>query len=134
MSRVPAGLRREIDERAGGRCEYCRSEEKLSPVRFHCEHILPVQHGGGMQAENLALACPACNFRKGTNLTGIDPDSEVVVALFHPRRDRWEDHFEDQAGRIVAKTAAGWATARLLGFNAAERVAARVFERTSSER
>jgi hypothetical protein len=45
------------------------------------------QHGGGDDADNLALACPDCNLRKGPNLTGIDPETGAVVRLFHPRRD-----------------------------------------------
>ena len=80
--------------------------------------------------ENLAVACPACNFRKGTNLTGIDEPSGNVVNLFHPRRDRWSDHFVLRGGKIEPLTASGRATAKLLDFNSPERVAAREFERS----
>ena len=136
MSRsgVPAELRRAVWERAGGFCEYCRDQERFSPVRFHCEHIIAVQHDGPTTGENLALACPACNFRKGPNLTAIDPASGAVVALFQPRLDRWSEHFEFQGGRIFTKTPAARATARLLEFNSPERIAAREFERQISSR
>jgi hypothetical protein len=43
---------------------------------------------------NLALACIDCNLHKGTNLTGIDPQTNDVTELFHPRRQSWDDHFE----------------------------------------
>jgi hypothetical protein len=98
-------------------------------VSFHCEHVIATQHGGETNLENLALACPACNFRKGTNLTGIDEATGKVVKLFHPRQDRWAEHFALRGGRIEPLTETGRATARLLDFNAAERVGARDFER-----
>jgi hypothetical protein len=62
-------------------------------LQFHLEHIVARQHGGRTASENLAWACHRCNERKGPNLTGIDPDTSAVVPLFHPRRDRWEEHF-----------------------------------------
>ena len=76
---VPAALRRLVWERAGARCEYCGAAEKFSPVGFHCEHVIATQHEGKTVTENLAVACPACNFRKGTNLTGIDEQTGEVV-------------------------------------------------------
>lgn len=131
--RVPAALRREVWERAGARCEYCGASERFSPVGFHCEHITAIQHGGQTVAENLAVACPACNFRKGTNLSAIDEWSGNVAGVFHPRLDRWVDHFALRGGRIEPLTATGRATAKLLDFNSAERVAAREFERSVEE-
>lgn len=127
--RVSPELRREIWERARGCCEYCQAEERFSPVSFHCEHIIAVQHGGESVAANLALSCPACNFRKGTNLTAIDPDTAAVIPLFNPRHDPWAGHFEHQYPRIAAKTATGRATIRLLDLNSPQRVASREFER-----
>jgi hypothetical protein len=80
------------------------------------------QHGGGSGSDKLALACPECNFHKGTNLAGVDPDTGQLVALFHPRRDRWEDHFDREGGRIVGKTRIGRTTVWLLEMNTAERL------------
>lgn len=91
---------------------------------------MPTQHGGATVSGNLAVACPACNFRKGTNLSAVDEAGGEVVSLFHPRRDRWSDHFVMRGGRIEPQTAKGRATAKLLEFNSAERVAAREFERS----
>jgi hypothetical protein len=78
--------------------------------------------GGGNELDNLAWACSRCNRHKGTNLSGVDPDSNRVVPLFHARRDVWEDHFELSAAQIRGKTAVGRATAWLLQMNADRRV------------
>jgi hypothetical protein len=61
---------------------------------FHIEHIIARQHGGKTESDNLALACWQCNFKKGPNLSGIDPETAQVTPLFHPREDTWADHFE----------------------------------------
>jgi DNA-directed RNA polymerase subunit RPC12/RpoP len=126
--KVSAALRRTVWDRAGSRCEYCGAAECFSPVGFHCEHVVAVQHKGKSVIDNLAVACPACNYRKGTNLTGIDELSGQVVRLFHPRLDQWTEHFAMRGGRIEPLTSIGRATARLLDFNSPERIAAREFE------
>ncbi len=91
--------------RAGNCCEYCHLPQHASALRFHVEHIVAGQHGGADNDANLALACPECNFQKGTNLSGIDPDTGAVSPLFHPRRDQWAEHFARDGARIVGKTA-----------------------------
>jgi DNA-directed RNA polymerase subunit RPC12/RpoP len=110
-----------IRRRAGYRCEYCHLSQKHSALRFHIEHIIARQHGGTDDAENLALACPDCNYRKGTNLTGVDPDTGEVTRLYHPRRDGWEDHFSRNEARIVGRTAVGRTTVWLLEMNTGDR-------------
>jgi hypothetical protein len=72
--------------------------------------------------DNLALACHRCNLRKGPNVTGIDPDSEEIVLLFHPRRDEWSRHFRFNGPRIEGSTPTGRATIRLLTLNDARRL------------
>lgn len=65
-----------VRARAGDRCEYCGLEQRSLPlVTFHVEHVIPRQHGGGDEPENLALACHHCNLHKGPNLTGIEEGS-----------------------------------------------------------
>jgi hypothetical protein len=84
-----------VRKRAGHRCEYCQLRQDDSPLAtLHVEHILPRVHGGSDDLGNLALACIDCNLHKGPNLTGIDPETERVTPLFHPRHDRWEDHLQ----------------------------------------
>lgn len=110
-------------ERAGRRCEYCRLPDVLPhTLRFHLEHIVARQHGGLTALENLAWSCQRCNERKGPNLTGMDPDTSTVVPLFHPRRDRWEEHFAADGLKVAGLTATGCATVWLLGMNSPERL------------
>lgn len=106
-----------VRQRAGNRCEYCHLPQEFSGLRFHVEHIVARQHRGSDDADNLALACPVCNLHKGTNLTGIDPDTNQVTPLFHPRQDKWEDHFALIDGRIAGRTPTGRTTAWLLTMN-----------------
>lgn len=94
-------------------------------MSFHIEHILPKQHGGASVPENLALSCPSCNLRKGPNLTGIDPDSGEVCRLFHPRQDRWPDHFRNEGALVLGISAIGRTTAWLLAMNSEEQASLR---------
>jgi len=45
-----------------------------------------------------------------------------VTRLFHPRQDRWENHFFREGARIVGKTATGRTTVWLLEMNTGERL------------
>jgi hypothetical protein len=111
-----------VRERASYACEYCGLHENVSLVSFHIEHVVARQHGGGDEPENLALACPECNRRKGPNIATIDPLSGELARLFNPRKDRWSDHFQTTAGTIEGRTAVGRGTTALLNFNAKGRV------------
>jgi len=116
-------LRSLICRRAGDVCEYCRLPQAATRfIRFHVEHIIARQHGGATEPDNLALACGFCNFHKGPNIAALDPESGHLVALFHPRRDRWSDHFAWDGTVIVGRTAVGRATVQLLAMNDWERV------------
>ncbi len=86
------------------------------------DHIIAEKHGGATAADNLALACTLCNSRKGCDLASIDDQTGLIEPLFHPRRDRWIDHFELVGARIEPRTAVGRVTTRLLHFNDADRV------------
>jgi 5-methylcytosine-specific restriction endonuclease McrA len=86
------------------------------------DHIVAEKHGGKTEAENLANSCVVCNQRKGSDLSSIDPETGHVVTLFHPRRDRWTDHFRLLGARIQPLTPAGRATERLLQLNHPDRV------------
>src|SRR5262245_2235659 len=120
---MPRGLRQSVRERAEGRCEYCRFHENHLPFwPFHLEHVVVRQHGGTDNLANLAWDWPRCNALKGTNLSAMDPDSAEVVRLFHPRTDRWGEHFELRGKRIVGVTPVGRATVWLLQMNTEERL------------
>lgn len=111
-----------IRRRAGERCEYCRLPQAALEERFSIDHIIPRKHQGDDDADNLALACLRCNLHKGTNLTGIDPDSHAIESLFNPRLDSWPDHFRWTGPLIAANTAKGRTTIQVLQMNAPLRV------------
>ncbi len=68
---MDAATRELVRRRAGNQCEYCGMREgSRVRLRFHIEHIVARQHGGGDEQENLALACHLCNAHKGPNLSG----------------------------------------------------------------
>lgn len=103
--------------RAGGVCEYCQLPETVSHVQFPLDHVVARQHGGESTEDNLALACPWCNQRKGPNLAGIDPDTGELTRLFHPRRDRWAEHFKWDGAILTGVRAVGRTTVRVLNIN-----------------
>ena len=110
-----------VRRRADNRCEYC-----LIPLPpFHVEHIIARKHGGPTAEGNLALSCMWCNLHKGPNLSGIDPETGVVVALYHPRRDRWAEHFGWDGTRLFGVTPTGRATIEVLNINDPLRIQAR---------
>jgi len=115
-----------VRERAGNRCEYCKLHQENSPLAvLHVEHILPKFHGGSDDLDNLALACIDCNLHKGPNLTGIDPQTNRVTELFHPRHQLWENHFAWRGSYLVGKTPVGRTTIRVLSMNSEDQLALR---------
>lgn len=115
-----------VRERAADACEYCQRTQANSPLLpLQVEHIVPVKHGGSDELDNLALACANCNLHKGPNLTGIDPETDLITPLFDPRRDRWDEHFNWDGLRFVGLTATGRTTVRVLSLNTAARLKVR---------
>ncbi len=114
---IPDILRREVAERAGFRCEYCRVHQDDRLFAHEIDHIIAEKHGGQTVNENLSLACAECNRFKGSDLCSFDAITETVVTLFHPRRDQWTAHFRVVEGVIEPLTSTGRVTARLLQFN-----------------
>ncbi len=110
---VAAALRRAVRERFTDRCAYCRTAEGLTATQFEIEHIVPRAAGGVTGTDNLCLACPMCNRFKSDATTAADPTTGIVVALFHPHRERWPDHFGWAADgtEIAGLTPIGRATA-----------------------
>jgi 5-methylcytosine-specific restriction endonuclease McrA len=119
---MDSSTRSAVAIRAGAACEYCRLHEDDDVYAFHVEHIIAIKHGGANDLGNLAYACQFCNLHKGPNLAGVDPHTGGVVELFHPRRDRWSEHFKVTEYRFVGRTAKGRATIAVLAMNDSERV------------
>lgn len=114
---MDAVLRRLVWSRARNRCEYCRMKQEFDELTFQIEHVISRKHHGSDDADNLALACFACNNHKGTNLSGLDPQTGEMMRLFHPRRDQWDEHFEWQEGWLIGRTPIGRATIDVLAIN-----------------
>jgi hypothetical protein len=117
--RVSAGKKRRVEQRAGGCCEYCRSQAAYSTQSFAVEHIDSTEDEGGETLENLALACQGCNNHKYAKTQAPDPDTGEVVGLFHPRQQRWSEHFawsEDDT-LVIGVTPTGRATVVTLQLN-----------------
>jgi 5-methylcytosine-specific restriction endonuclease McrA len=115
-----------VQQRAQHACEYCRLPQRASLLPHQIDHIIAQQHMGSDEESNLCLCCLRCNLKKGPNIASTDPEAGSayrIVALFHPRKQRWHTHFQlREDGRIEGVTREGRATARLLDFNAEERV------------
>ena len=118
-STVPRPLKRAVVERARRQCEYCRSREDYAVDPFSAEHIIPQSRGGGTDLDNLALSCQTCNNHKYNKVEGIDPQTGNLAPLFHPRQQRWSDHFawSEDATLIVGQTPTGRATIYILDMN-----------------
>ena len=110
-------IERLVRVRANGACEYCRFPEAYSELTFVIDHVFAKQHRGRTEESNLALACVFCNRYKGPNVGGIDPKTNRPTRLFHPRKDRWKEHFRWRAERVVGITALGRATIVALAMN-----------------
>jgi 5-methylcytosine-specific restriction endonuclease McrA len=116
-----------VAERAAHRCEYCGAPEAIFNFPFEVEHIVPTSRGGADHASNWALSCRACNLHKADHLEASDPQTGTVVPLFHPRQNRWEDHFrvEMSTAELVGLTPIGRATVAQLQMNRPAQLAAR---------
>lgn len=87
---------------------------------FPVDHLTPRSSGGLTVLANLALACPHCNGHKWAHTSAPDPVSAVVVPLFNPRVDRWDEHYQWSAADrtlLEGTTACGRATVLLLQMN-----------------
>src|SRR5262245_17782861 len=111
--------RRLVVARAHGCCEYCRSQERFAMQPLAVEHITPRSRQGVTSPENLALACQGCNNHKYTKTHGTDPVTGEEVPLFHPRKQRWQDHFawSKDFVLILGLTATGSATVEVRQLN-----------------
>ena len=114
---ISRGLRTNVIRRAGNRCEYCRLSQTGQEAAFHIDHIQPVVEGGKTELENLALACVSCSLRKAARFRALDPLTGAEVAIFHPRRQIWNDHFAWNGERVRGLTPTGRATTELLKMN-----------------
>jgi 5-methylcytosine-specific restriction endonuclease McrA len=90
----------------------CRSQAQYATEAFSVEYILACVRGGSTSLENLALACQGCNNHKYDKTEAPDPMHGQIVPLYHPRHDRWDEHFawSDDFTLIIGLTPTGRTT------------------------
>lgn len=117
--RISKTQKEQLGKRAGYCCEYCLSQADFSPDSFSVEHIIPITKGGTNGLENLAYSCQGCNNRKYNHTEAIDPVTNAIAPLFHPRSQRWEDHFQWNPSQtlLTGLTPTGRATVEKLKLN-----------------
>ena len=117
--RVRPQQKADVKRAAQDCCEYCGSQEAYSPDSFSMEHIIPIVKGGTNDSANLANACQGCNNRKYVNTTAADPLTGELVSLYHPRLDRWSEHFiwNENCTLVIGLTPTGRATVEALELN-----------------
>jgi HNH endonuclease len=118
---ISASLRRMISEQARGCCEYCLQPEFFAFSPHEIDHVIAEKHEGETTEENLALACKLCNTFKGSDIASIDPFTNDITPLYHPRRDRWSEHFQINEFEFIPLTSKARTTIRLLQLNRSDR-------------
>lgn len=81
--------------------------------------IFPLSRGGPTVFENLCFSCHRCNGQKGITTHRLDPLTGQNTRLYHPRTDKWGDHFRwDNDGLyLLALSAIGRVTLLTLPMN-----------------
>jgi hypothetical protein len=118
-SRVTAQQKKAVAERANRCCEYCKSQVSFAIQPFSIEHIIPKSQGGRTTLDNLALACQGCNNHKYNKTEGRDLISGNIVPFYHPRQQRWSEHFvwNEDFILIIGLTPVGRTTVDALQLN-----------------
>jgi hypothetical protein len=114
--------RQQVRERAQDRCEYCQVKQEFSSLPHELDHIRARKHHGPTTLANLCFACAQCNGAKSSDAAGYDPQTDELVPLFNPRKDRGDDHFTWRGPTLLGKTKIGRATIDVLQINEVERV------------
>lgn len=117
MSTIPEPIRQQVRLRAADRCEYCHRPGGLDTYSSQVDHIIATKHGGKTDLSNLAWTCFRCNNFKGSDVASYDDMQGELTPLYHPRRQRWDDHFTLQDGLMIGKTPTGRVTVKLLQMN-----------------
>jgi hypothetical protein len=91
------------------------------------EHIIPLVAGGTDTEENLWLSCRRCNGFKGTQTHAPDEITKQQTALFNPRAQSWQEHFQwsEDGTELIGLTACGRVTIAALKMNNSEIIVTR---------
>lgn len=121
--KLSSDARELVQRRAQGSCEYCRLPQDASILPHQVDHLIGKQHRGSHDPANLCLGCIRCNLKKGPNIASIDPETGLVIALYHPRRQLWREHLGVSSdGTVQGQTPEGRSTVQLLDMNEDDRV------------
>ena len=83
---IPVRLIRQVRQRAGDVCEYCRLPQASQEATFHVDHVLRRSQHRPTELLNLALACVTCSLRKSARTSAVDPktgNTAVSVQQHH---------------------------------------------------
>lgn len=119
---IPVALRREVVDRANGCCEYCLSNSDFHGINFAVDHVIAEKHRGKTISDNLCYSCYWCNSFKGSDISSVLwEDEPKIIPLFHPRKQKWNEHFRLENETVIGVTPTGKVTVDLLQMNANER-------------
>ena len=82
----PEAIRKLVESRAFGRCEYCLLEPADAGLPYEIDHVISRKHGGEGNPENLAFACYLCNRYKGSDIASLHPEPASWCDYFIPAR------------------------------------------------
>jgi len=106
-----------VKQRARMRCEYCQLAQEFTVLPHQIDHVRATKYHGPNTMENTCFACAHCNGAKGSNVAGFDPETGILVPLFNPRADVWNEHFRWQAGILIGHSPIARATIDVLRIN-----------------
>ncbi|MDP9171314.1 MAG: HNH endonuclease [Acidobacteriota bacterium] len=115
MADIESALRQFVRTRADGFCEYCRI-----PEQFMLAERSKARWSDSCRESRFVLR--TLQPVKGSDIASIDAETGQLTPLSHPPRDRWEDHYLFSAGEILALSATGRVTIRLLRMNRPARI------------
>jgi hypothetical protein len=117
--RLSRSLRQRVIADFRNQCAYCHTLTAITGARLVIDHIISEAAGGQTVRENLCVACHSCNEFKGAQIEAPDPMTAQRVQLFHPRHQRWDEHFRwsENGTHIIGLTSVGRATVAALNMH-----------------
>ena len=118
---VSQKIRQLVFTRADHLCEYCCPPMSHSLDPFNVEHIVPLSKNGTNELDNLACSCGGCNGHKHNKMETLDPVSNLIVPIYHPRLMVWQNHFTWSSNftELIGISSIGRATIETLRLNRA---------------
>ncbi len=63
--------KKDLYERHGGRCHWCKSDLPASFSDWHMDHVIPLSRGGTDSPENVVASCRKCNAIKAAKIVSL---------------------------------------------------------------